>query len=62
MTENDENFIRSDTKDFAETLTFEKRKKLNSIEQLILFNHKIKKKQNAMKKDPLTEYKVKKSK
>ena len=35
-----ENFV--ETKDFKSDLTFDKRKNLSSMEQLIFFNHKIK--------------------
>ena len=50
-----------ETKDFNTDLTFDKRKNLSSMEQLILFNHKIKEKQSSPHRDPASEYKVRRS-
>ena len=54
-----QNFV--ETADFNTELTFDKRKNLSSVEQLILFNHKIKQKQNSLHRDPSSEFKVRRS-
>ena len=57
----EESFIIPEASDLSDELTFEKRKKLDSVEQLVLFQQKIKKKQKVMMDDPLNIYKVQRS-
>lgn len=61
MADFDDGFVRSDTKDFAGDISFDRRTQLNSVEQLILLQHKIKKKSSAMKQDPANADKVRRS-
>ena len=61
MADFEDGFIRSDTKDFTREISFDRRTQLNSVEQLILLQHKIKKKSSAMKQDPANADKVRRS-